>query len=86
MGPPLCTEGRVTVNGERCLDPASRVAPGTVVAVDPRGPKLRTGPLAESAIVFYDRDVVVVDKPVGILSTSSTRWPPEWCSAPWAWV
>ena len=26
----LCTEGRVTVNGERCLDPASRVAPGTV--------------------------------------------------------
>ena len=64
----LCTEGRVTVNGERHLDPASRVAPGTVVAVDQRAPKLRTGPLAESAIVFYDRDVVVVDKPVGMLS------------------
>src|SRR6202171_1782151 len=64
----LCTEGRVTVNGERCLDPASRVVPGTVVAVDQWAPKLRTGPLAESAIVFYDRDVVVVDKPVGMLS------------------
>src|ERR1700694_4381656 len=64
----LCAEGRVTVNGQRCLDPASRVSPGTVVAVDPRAPKLRTGPLAESAIVFYDRDVVVVDKPVGMLS------------------
>jgi len=64
----LCTEGRVTLNGQRCLDPASRVAPGTVVAVDQRAPKLRTGPLAESAIVFYDRDVVVVDKPVGMLS------------------
>src|SRR6266542_2478313 len=66
----LCTEGRVTVNGQRCLDPASRVAPGTVVVVDQRAPKLRPGPLAESAIVFYDRDVVVVDKPVGMLSVA----------------
>ena len=66
----LCTEGRVTVNGERCLDPASRVSPGTVVVVDQRAPKLRTGPIAESAIVFYDRDVVVVDKPVGMLSVA----------------
>src|SRR6266851_4229186 len=31
----LCTEGRVTVNGERCLDSALRVPPGaTVVVVD----------------------------------------------------
>ncbi len=66
----LCTEGRVTVDGQRCLDPASRVAPGTVVAVDQRAPKLRTGPLAESAIVFCDRDVVVVDKPAGMLSVA----------------
>jgi 23S rRNA pseudouridine1911/1915/1917 synthase len=66
----LCTEGRVTVNGHRCLDPASRVSPGTVVAVDQWAPKLRTGPLAESAIVFYDRDVVVVDKPIGMLSVA----------------
>src|ERR1700719_2770104 len=63
----LCTEGRVTLNGQRCLDPASRVAPGTVVAVDQRATKLRTGPLAESAIVFYDRDVVIDDKPAGML-------------------
>ncbi len=66
----LCTEGRVTVNGERCLDPAARVAPGTVVAVDQGAPKLRTGPLAETAIVFCDRDVVVVDKPAGMLSVA----------------
>ena len=58
------------VNGQRCLDPASRVAPGTVVVVDQWAPKLRPGPLAESAIVFYDRDVVVVDKPVGMLSVA----------------
>lgn len=66
----LCAEGRVTVNGQRCLDPASRVAPDTVVAVDRWAPKRHAGPLPESAIVFYDRDVVVVDKPVGILSVA----------------
>jgi 23S rRNA pseudouridine1911/1915/1917 synthase len=64
----LCAEGRVTVNGERCLDPALRVSPGAVVVVDERAPKLRAGTLPESAIVFLDRDVVVVDKPAGMLS------------------
>jgi len=64
----LCTQGRVTVNGRRCLDPALRVCPGAVVVVDERAPKLRTGALPESAIVFLDRDVVVVDKPAGMLS------------------
>jgi 23S rRNA pseudouridine1911/1915/1917 synthase len=66
----LCTEGRVTVNGQRCLDPASRVAPGALVAVDQQAPKLAAGPLAESAIVFCDRDVIVIDKPVGMLSVA----------------
>jgi 23S rRNA pseudouridine1911/1915/1917 synthase len=66
----LCTEGRVTVDGERCLDAASRVAPDAVVVVDRRAPKRRTGPLSEGAIVFYDRDLVVVDKPAGILSVA----------------
>jgi 23S rRNA pseudouridine1911/1915/1917 synthase len=64
----LCTEGRVTVNGERCLDSALRVPPGAVVVVDERAPKLRPGALPESAIAFFDRDVVVVDKPAGMLS------------------
>jgi 23S rRNA pseudouridine1911/1915/1917 synthase len=64
----LCAEGRVTVNGERCLDSALRVSPGAVVVVDERAPKLRTGTLPESAIAFFDRDLVVVDKPAGMLS------------------
>jgi 23S rRNA pseudouridine1911/1915/1917 synthase len=66
----LCAEGRVTIDGERCLDPARRVAPGMRVVVDPTAPKRETGPLAKSAIVFFDRDVVVVDKPVGLLSVA----------------
>ena len=66
----LCTEGRVTLDGERCLDPAMRVAPGSVVVVDQEARKLRGGPLPESAIVHFDRDLVVVDKPVGMLSVA----------------
>jgi 23S rRNA pseudouridine1911/1915/1917 synthase len=66
----LCADGRVRVNGERCLDPASRVPPDAVVVVDRQAPKLRTGPLSEGAIVFFDGDVVVVDKPAGMLSVA----------------
>ena len=66
----LCTDGRVTVNGERSLDPASRVPPDAVVVVDEHAPALRTGPLAKSAIVYCDRDVVVVEKPAGMLSVA----------------
>src|SRR5437868_5696708 len=35
----LCTDGRVTVDGERCLDPAIRVGPGSVIVVDAHGAK-----------------------------------------------
>jgi 23S rRNA pseudouridine1911/1915/1917 synthase len=64
----LCFDGRVTLDGVRCIDPAARVAPGSEVVVDEQARRLRTGPLPESAIVFADRDVVVVDKPAGMLS------------------
>src|SRR6266702_1348100 len=66
----LCAEGRVTGNGERCLDSALRVPPGAVVVVDERARKLRPGALPESAIAYFDRDVVVVDKPSGMLSVA----------------
>jgi len=66
----LCSDGRVTVDGERCLDPAARISPDAIVAVDPQAPKLEKGPLAKSAIVFSDRDVVVVDKPAGMLAVA----------------
>src|SRR5881396_2704401 len=66
----LCSEGRVTVDGERCLDSALRVPPGAVVVVDERAAKLRPGALPESAIAYFDRDVVVVDKPAGMLSVA----------------
>jgi len=66
----LCTDGRVTLDGERCLDPAARVLPGAEVVVNAHGPKLETGPLSRGAIVFADRDIVIVDKPAGMLSVA----------------
>jgi 23S rRNA pseudouridine1911/1915/1917 synthase len=66
----LCAEGRVSVDGQRCLDPATRISPDSNVVVDERGPKLDTGALPKAAIVHYDRDVVVVDKPAGMLSVA----------------
>jgi 23S rRNA pseudouridine1911/1915/1917 synthase len=64
----LCTDGRVTVDGERCLDPAVRVTPDAEIVVDAHGAKVQRGPLARDAIVFHDRDLVVVDKPAGLLT------------------
>lgn len=66
----LCTQGCVTVNGERCLDPALRVTADALVVVDEWAPRHRSGPLADSAILFFDRDVVVVEKPAGMLSVA----------------
>jgi 23S rRNA pseudouridine1911/1915/1917 synthase len=66
----LCADGRVTVDGEPRRDPAERVPPGAVVAVAEHGPKLDRGPLAKSAIVFSDRNLVVVDKPAGMLTVA----------------
>ena len=66
----LCIDGRVTVDGERCLDPAARVPPGAEVVVNLHGPKAEKGPLPRSAIVFEDRDIVVVDKPAGMLTVA----------------
>jgi 23S rRNA pseudouridine1911/1915/1917 synthase len=66
----LCSEGRVTGTGQRSLDPAARIPPDAVVAIDAAGPKIERGPLPRSAIVHADRDVVVVDKPAGMLSVA----------------
>src|SRR5260221_12744533 len=66
----LCSEGRVTVDGKRCLDPAARILADAAAVVDQQGPKLDKGPLAKSAIVYSDRDLVVVDKPPGMLTVA----------------
>jgi 23S rRNA pseudouridine1911/1915/1917 synthase len=64
----LCRSGRVQVNGAAVLDPEQRVAVGAQVFVNPTAPRQRKGVLAQEAIVYADSDVVVVNKPAGVLT------------------
>jgi 23S rRNA pseudouridine1911/1915/1917 synthase len=66
----LCEQGRVTVDGERCVDSALRVREDAVIAVNATAPKLDTSALPKGAIVHVDRDIVVVDKPAGMLTVA----------------
>ncbi|HEX6245054.1 MAG TPA: pseudouridine synthase, partial [Polyangiales bacterium] len=64
----LCRSGRVLLNSGVARDPEQRVDAGAEVRVDPNAPRQRRGVLPESAIVHVDADVVVVDKPAGVMS------------------
>ena len=66
----LCSRGQVRVNGQVETDPARRLGPGDVVAVDSHARALaqRDPAFDPAAVVHLDRDVVVVDKPPGVLS------------------
>jgi 23S rRNA pseudouridine1911/1915/1917 synthase len=57
----------VTVNGALCLDEARRLKAGETVAL--YGATLRSAPSAETVrLVWLDPDVVVVDKPAGMMT------------------
>jgi 23S rRNA pseudouridine1911/1915/1917 synthase len=64
----LCRSGRVRVAGRVVTDPEERVPVGAEVSFDPEGPRARKGVLPEAALVHVDPEVVVVDKPAGLLS------------------
>lgn len=64
----LCRSGRVRLDDNVACDPELRVARGAEVRVDPTAPRQRRGVLPDEAIVHVDADVVVVNKPAGIMS------------------
>jgi 23S rRNA pseudouridine1911/1915/1917 synthase len=64
----LCRSGRVRLNNRVALDPEQRVTRGAQVAVDPHAPRARRGILPDDAIMHLDADVVVVNKPAGLMS------------------
>jgi 23S rRNA pseudouridine1911/1915/1917 synthase len=64
----LVRRGKVTVDGEIADDSAVRVSAGQRIEIRPEGPRKRRGVLEPSAIVHLDADVVVVNKPAGLLS------------------
>lgn len=64
----LCQRGKVFVNGQRVIDAAVRLERGARVEIKLEAPRVSRGTLDASAIVYVDHDVVVVNKPVGMLS------------------
>jgi len=64
----LCQRGKVFVNGARVIDPAVRLHLGATVEVKLDAPRVTRGALDPSAVLYVDHDVVVVNKPVGMLS------------------
>lgn len=64
----LCERGKVFVDGTRVTDSAIRIQLGQVIEVKQAAPRVQRGTLDASAIVYVDHDVVVVNKPVGMLS------------------
>jgi 23S rRNA pseudouridine1911/1915/1917 synthase len=68
----LCTTGKVTLDGERALDPAARVTAGQRIELRPNAPKPNTLP-SGFRIAFEDGHLVVIEKPSGITSVPYER-------------
>ena len=68
----LCTTGKVSLDGERALDPAARVSAGQRIEIHPNAPKPHTVP-AGFRIAFEDAHLVVIEKPSGITSVPYER-------------
>jgi len=64
----LCASGRVTVDGAVTTDSAQRIIADQRLVVDPEGRRQRTDILPDDAILYLDRDLVVVRKPAGMLT------------------
>jgi 23S rRNA pseudouridine1911/1915/1917 synthase len=64
----LCRRGKVCVNGQLETDGSRRLETGDEVALAPHAPRQRQHVLDDAAIVYIDRQLVVVNKPAGLLS------------------
>jgi len=70
----LCASGKVTVNGERVIEPAQRLAGGETITLnmgkpDPRRRVERPG----FRIVFEDGHLIVIEKPEGVSTVPYER-------------
>jgi 23S rRNA pseudouridine1911/1915/1917 synthase len=65
----LVEAGRVSLDGDRAMDPALRVRPGQIVLVDLPAP-VADHPVPQAIalnIVYEDEHVIVIDKPAGMV-------------------
>lgn len=66
----ICCSGKVRVNGELVLDAAARLKVGDQVEVNPNAPRARPDSLSRDALVYFNAQVVVVNKPAGVISVA----------------
>jgi 23S rRNA pseudouridine1911/1915/1917 synthase len=64
----LCRRGKVRHNGVLQRDGAMRLASGDAVEIDLHAPRVREHDLPDGAVVYVDAELVVVDKPAGLLT------------------
>lgn len=62
----LVEQGKVFVDGERCCDIGRAVGPNCTVRVEPRAKRPQSELMASVQLVYWDAQVVVVNKPSGI--------------------
>lgn len=60
--------GHVSLDGTRVFDPAIRVRQGQALQVQPTSRRLRCAPLEPERILHVDADIVVVNKPAGVVT------------------
>ncbi len=64
----LIRTGRVKVDAESCFEDARRMRAGETLEIFPEAPRLRAPVLDDHRIIHIDHDVIVVDKPAGLIS------------------
>lgn len=64
----LCETGRVFVNGTREYDASTRLDGSEAIEVRPNDPKQSWCALADDALLYADRDIAVVNKPIGVMT------------------
>ncbi len=64
----LCKRGKVRLNGTVTTDGAVRLRERDLIELQPNAPRPREHVLDESAVLYVDADVVVVNKPANLMS------------------
>ena len=67
----ILTRGQVYVDGESCTDYARPLLPGQEITVLQRAPIISTK--MDISIIYEDDDIIVIDKPAGMLSISTEK-------------
>lgn len=65
--------GKVRVDGKLVLDPAYPLKAGQTIDVNWARPKPKQGHVASEYLVYRDAELIVLNKPAGLLSTSTSQ-------------